>query len=214
MAKQKQSKTTKVITRRKKFIEVEIPLLKEKVEIIGNSPEEVQGKTIKLDITRILKGKGVELTLKINSAKEKAVAVPKKIRLMSYFIRRIMRKKTSYVEDSFDASSKESLLKVKPFLITRKKVSRAVRKALRNKAREWLKDYLKEKKDDEIFKELITNKIQKPLSLMLKKTYPLSLCDIRILEIKHPLPDKNPKNKTNKKESASSEPEKESKPQK
>ena len=41
--------------------------------------------------------------------------------------------------------------------------------------------------DEEIFNDILSNKLQKPLSLVLKKTYPLSLCEIRILEIKRPL---------------------------
>lgn len=187
-------KTTKVVTKRRKFIEVEMPIIRTKIELLGNTPGEVKGRTIKLDLTRQLKGKGVEAILKIKVENNKAVAYPIKIKLMPYFIKRMIRKRISYVEDSFEAPSQESLLKVKPFLITRKRVSRAVRKTLRNKARNWVEDYLAERKDSEIFNEILTNKLQKPLSLTLKKTYPLSLCEIRILEIKRPLsPEEVPK---------------------
>ena len=51
----------------------------------------------------------------------------------------------------------------------------------------WLSDsriaYVKDKKCEEVFDEIIKNQLQKPLSLKLKKIYPLSLCEIRILEI-------------------------------
>ena len=96
-----------------------------------------------------------------------------------------MRKGTNYVEDSFDTECKNSGLKIKPFLITRRKVSRAVRKALREKAREELIGYVKDKTSDELFEEVIRNQLQKPLSLKLKKIYPLALCEIRILEVKN-----------------------------
>ena len=189
-------KQTKVITRRRKFIDVEIPIIRSKIELIGNSPEEIKNRTIKLDLTRQLKGKSVEATVKISIENNKAVAYPIKIKLMPYFIRRIIRKSISYVEDSFETPSQESLLQVKPFLITRNRVSRAVRKTLRNKAKNWIEDYIAEKKDSEIFNEILSNRFQKPLSLMLKKTYPLSLCEIRILEIKRPLkPEEIPKKK-------------------
>lgn len=180
-------KVTKVLTRRKKFQEVDVPLSKAKIELIGNTPEEIEGKTIKLDLTRQLKGKSVEATVKIKQENGKLVANPVKIKLMPYFIRRMIRKRISYVEDSFETPSQDSILKVKPFLITRKRVSRAVRKTLRNKAKNWLEDYIAEKKDNELFNEILLNRIQKPLSLVLKKTYPLSLCEIRLLEIKRPL---------------------------
>jgi len=80
--------------------------------------------------------------------------------------------------------SEDFQLKVKPFLITRRKVSRAVRKALREKAKEELTEYFKDKDIDTIFQDLLKNQIQKPLSLKLKKIYPLSLCEIRVLEAK------------------------------
>jgi len=180
-------KQTKVMTRRRKFIDVEIPMIKQNLELIGNSAEEIEGRTIKLDLTRQLKGKSVEVVVKINSEKGKAVARPVKIKLMPYFIRRVIRKRISYVEDSFEVKSQESLLVVKPFLITRKRVSRAVRKALRNRAKNWIEDYFSDKTDDEIFNEILSNRMQRPLSLVLKKTYPLSMCEIRVLEIKRKL---------------------------
>lgn len=181
------AKQTKVITRRKKFQEVEIPLTKSKFELIGTSSDDVKGRRIKLDLTRQLKGKSVEVVFKVDVDKGKLIALPIKMKLMPYFIRRMIRKRISYVEDSFETPSQQSMIRIKPFLITRKRVSRVVRKTLRNKARNWLEDYISQKNDSEIFNDILANKIQKPLSLMLKKTYPLSLCEIRILEIKRPL---------------------------
>ncbi len=189
-------KQTKILTKRKKFIEAEIPLINTKIELIGNSPEDLKDRTIKLDLTRRLKGKSVEALVKIKIKDDKAVAYPIKIKLMPYFIRRMIRKRISYIEDSFETPSQESILRIKPFLITRKRVSRAVRKTLRNKTKNWIEDYIAEKKDDEIFNEILSNKMQRPLSLMLKKTYPLSLCEIRILELVRPLkPEEIPKSK-------------------
>jgi len=205
----KMPKQTKVITKRRKFIEVEIPMTRSKIELIGTTPEEIKNKTIKLDLTRQLKGKSVEATVKINIENNKPIANPIKIKLMPYFIRRMIRKRISYIEDSFETPSQESILKIKPFIITRKRVSRAVRKTIRNKAKNWLEDYIAEKKDNEIFNEILSNRLQKPLSLMLKKTYPLSLCEIRTLEIKRPLkPEEIPKIKPKKEsEEQLSEPE-------
>jgi ribosomal protein S3AE len=180
-------KQTKVVSRRKKFVKVEIPIIKSSIGLIGSAPEEVAGKTIKLDLTRMLKGKSVEAVVKVSLEKGNAVARPVKLRLMPYFIRRMIRKRISYVEDSFETPSQESMLVIKPFLITRKRVSRAIRKTLRNKAKNWIEDHIATRKDEEIFHEVLSNKLQKPLSLALKKTYPLSLCEIRILQIKRPL---------------------------
>jgi ribosomal protein S3AE len=195
-------KTTKIMTKRRKFIFVEIPALKSRIELIANSPEELNNKTIKLDLTRQLKGKSIEAVLKIKIENNKAIAYPEKIKLMSYFIRRMIRKRISYVEDSFETPSQENMILIKPFLITRKKVSRAVRKTLRNRTKNWIEDYIAERKNNEIFEEILSNRMQKPLSLMLKKTYPLSLCEIKFIEIKRHLnPEEIPKIKEKPKES-------------
>jgi len=187
-------KQTKVIIKRKKFIEVDIPVIKSKVELIGNSNEEIHGRTIKLDLTRQLKGKSVEATVKVELENNKPVANPIKIKLMPYFIRRMIRKRISYVEDSFETPSQNSMISVKPFLITRKRVSKAVRKTIRNKCKNWLQDYIAEKTDKELFNEILMNKFQKTLSLYLKKTYPLSLCEIRMFDIRRKLnPEEIPK---------------------
>jgi ribosomal protein S3AE len=107
----------------------------------------------------------------------------------------MLRKSISYVEDSFHTQTKESDIIIKPFLITRKTVSRTIRKTLRNSARNWIMDYTKTKNDDELFEDILNGKMQKDLSIKLKKIYPLALCEIRILEIKNLLNKPEKKNK-------------------
>ncbi len=168
---------------KKKFFQVEIPLTNSSVELLAYNLDSLNKRTIKLDLTRQLRGKSIEVVFKVGVEKEKATAEPQKLTLLPFFIRRMLRKNISYVEDSFSAECEDARLRVKPFLITRKKVSRKVRKALREKAREWLVDYIKNKKHKEIFSDIIGNRLQKPLSLKLKKIYPLALCEIRMLKI-------------------------------
>ncbi len=168
---------------KKKFFKVEVPLTNTSVELLSYSIESLNKKTIKLDLTRNLRGKSIEAVFQIKVDNEKAIAEPKKIILLPFFIRRMLRKGVNYVEDSFSAECKNAWLRIKPFLITRKKVSRAVRKALREEAKNWLITYVKDKNYEEIFSDIIGNRLQKPLSLKLKKIYPLSLCEIRILSL-------------------------------
>lgn len=169
--------------RKKKFFDVEMPILNRETQLYGYDVKELEGRIIKYDLTRLLRGKSVLLSLKVRVEGEKASAFPIEFRILPYFIRRMIRKGTNYVEDSFSAKTQDAEVRVKPFLITRKKVSRAIRKALREKAREELIDYLKDKQTGTIFEELLQNKLQKPLSLKLKKIYPLSLCEIRIFSV-------------------------------
>lgn len=180
---------------KKKFFEVDIPLIEEKYEAHNTLLENLNNRIVKIDATRKLRGKNVDLIFQIKVKDNKAVAYPKKLILLPYFIKHMLHTGIDYVEDSFNAETLESKVLIKPFLITRKKVSRAVRKTLRNSAKNWIVDYLKTKKDEEVFQEILSNQFQKPLSIRLKKIYPLAICEIRIFEIKKPLEQKEEKAK-------------------
>jgi len=164
---------------KKKFFDVEIPMLRTNVKLIAYDIQELENRNIKLDLTRMLRGQSMDAIIKVSVKDSKAIGKVIKISLLPFFIRRMMRKSVSYVEDSFSAESKESILKIKPFLITRKKVTRAVRKALRNECKRYLQEQIKEKPTEEIFSDIIGSRLQKSLSLKLKKIYPLALCEIR-----------------------------------
>lgn len=179
-----------IAKRKKRFFEIDMPLINKTTQLQAYEPEELDGRFINYDLTRILKGKSIILQLKTKVDKDKITSIPKQIKLMPYFLRRMMRKGTNYVEDSFSAECKDAKLRIKPFLITRRKVSRAVRNALRKKAREELTNAVKEKKAENIFSETLRNQIQKDLSLKLKKIYPLSLCEIRVLKVEKELATK------------------------
>ena len=168
---------------RKKYIDVQIPILGETTRVIG-TPENLHNKTIKLDLTRKLRGKGLTIKLRIFNIEGKLIAIPNQLQLTTSYIRRMMRKRTDYVEDSFQARCSDVRVTVKPLLITRKKVSRAVQKNLRNVAQEFLLDYMKEKEYIEIYNEILDGTLQKTMLPKLKKVYPLSFSDIRIFETK------------------------------
>jgi len=169
--------------RRKKFFDVEIPIIKKETQLQAYELGELEGRYINYDLTRILRGKSIMLQLLVKIVKEKAIAVPRKIRILPYYLRRMVRKGTNNVEDSFITDAKDSKIRIKPFLVTRRKVSRAVRKALREKLREELVSYCKDKTVEALFNDIFRNILQKEISLKLKKVYPLSLCEIRVLKV-------------------------------
>ena len=176
-----------IAKKRKKFFDVEMPLIGRQTQLQAMEIKEIDGRYIKYDLTRILKGKNILLQLKVSVNGDEAIAKPREIILLPYYLKRMIRKGTDYVEDSFSANCKDAQLKIKPFLITRKKVSKAIRRALREKAKEELTKSIKSKEAEKIFDEILRNKLQKELSLKLKKIYPLSLCEIRILKVEKDL---------------------------
>lgn len=176
-----------IAKKRKKFFEVEMPIINKQTQIQAFDINELEGKYIKYDLTRILRGKNVILQLKVNVKDGKATSTPKEIVLVQGYLSRVMRKGTDYIEDSFSANCNNAQLRIKPFLIARRKVSKKIRCAIREKAREELINYFKSKDALQIFEDVLKNKLQKELSLKLKKIYPLALCEIRILKIEKDL---------------------------
>ena len=129
MAKRKTN--TKKIPKgaKKKFFEVEIPLISTKAHLYGYTPESIEGSVIKLDLTKNLRGKNLELRAKVKLEDGKLYGEILSLELNKQHIRRAIRKGTDYVEDSIKTNCKDAEIEIKPFLITRKRVSRAVRKA-------------------------------------------------------------------------------------
>jgi ribosomal protein S3AE len=175
------------LKKKKRFYDVEMPLINKQTQLLAYELPELENKYIKYDLTRILRGKSILLQFKVSVKDNQAIALPRGIILMPYFLRRMMRKGTDYVEDSFVADCKDATLKIKPFLITRRKVSNRVRRGLREKTKEEIIRYIRDKTAERIFEEILKNKMQKELSSILKKIYPLSLCEIKSMEIEKDL---------------------------
>jgi len=175
---------------KKKFFDVNIPLINKETQLLAYKPADLNGKVIKYDLTRLMRGKSIILQVNVKVDGEDITTTPKQIKLMPYYLKRMVRKGTNYVEDSFSTEAKDVQIRIKPFLVTRRKVSRAVRKALREKAKEELIAYAKSKSAEEIFQDVLKNVLQKQLSLKLKKIYPLSLCEIRVLKVEKELESK------------------------
>jgi ribosomal protein S3AE len=170
--------------KKKRFFDVEIPLIKRETQLQAYEIEELNGRYINYDLTRILRGKNSVIQFKVVAKEKEATTIPIAIKLLPSFTKRMVRKGTDYVEDSLIIKCKDKEIEIKPLLITRRKVSRAIRKALREKARQELIEYAKEKEAEKIIDDILKNILQKKLSLTLKKIYPLSLCEIRFFRIK------------------------------
>ena len=168
---------------KKAFFDVVVPLTSSKVALYSDSAESLNGRVVKLDLTRSLKGKSLEIKFRVVFADGKLTGEPMSVELAGSYIRRMMRKGTDYVEDSFETECKDCKVVVKPFMIARNRISRAVRNSLRREAMKHLESYFKTRSVRELFTEITTNRIQRDLSFKLKKIYPLALCEIRAFKI-------------------------------
>jgi ribosomal protein S3AE len=172
-----------IAKKKKKFWDVDMPILNKETQLYSYSIEELKDRFITYDLTRLLRGKNALLQLKVEITEGNPTSIPTEFRILPTFLRKMVRKGTSYVEDSFFVQCKDAKIEIKPFLIARRKVSRSIRSTLREKAKIEIIDYVKDKTSDTIFKEILKNQLQKILSLKLKKIYPLSLCEIRAIRV-------------------------------
>src|SRR6185437_11194428 len=138
MATETKKKATK-----KEFFEVKVPMTSAKVHLYGAAMEELDARVIRLDLTRHLRGKSFELRLRVKKMENELIGEPLGMELIGSYVRRMIRKGTDYVEDSFKAECRDAKVLIKPFLITRNKVSRAIRKELRNTGKKHLESHLK-----------------------------------------------------------------------
>lgn len=150
-------------------------------DILAKSPEKLVGKSVKVDLSALARGKLGEVTGRIIEIKEDSVFTePTKIKLYPSYVKRFVRRGVSKIDESFlTDSSDNKKVRVKPTLITRKKVKRSVETALIKETRDFLTKLFASQKVEEIFNGIISGEIQKKLSKKLKKIYPLSFCEIR-----------------------------------
>lgn len=172
-----------IAKKKKKFWDVEIPLIRKTTQLYAMELEELEGKRITYDLTRMLRGKSVIFSGVVEVKNDEATTLPLSMKILPYFLKRMVRKGTDYIEDSFQTECKDAILTIKPLLVSRRRISKVVRRALRNKAKEELIAYVKNKKAEVLFEDIMRNQLQRSLSLKLKKVYPLSLCEIRVFKV-------------------------------
>lgn len=168
---------------KKKIFDIEIPSIRQSTSALSTSSDLLVGKVIKLDMAKVLRGKNVDAAFVISKKNDKLEANFISISLIPAFVKRMMRKGISWLEDSFVVKAKDANLQIKPFMITKKKIHRSVKNALRLKAKEHITKMVSERGAQDVFSAIIHNELQRSLTADLKKIYPLSLCEIRVCKI-------------------------------
>ena len=166
---------------KKKIFDIELPAIRQKVSALSVSMDMLNGKIIKLDMAKILRGKNIDAAFIISRKDDHLEGAFLSINLIPAYIKRMMRKGISWIEDSFICTTKDGIkLQIKPFMITKKKIHRSVKNALRRRTKEFIIQLASERTAQEVFSAIIQNDLQKSLSSNLKKIYPLALCEIRM----------------------------------
>ena len=156
-------------------------------ETLASEDNFVIGRTIEVSLAQLTndpKMQNVKVKFKVKEIKEgKGYVELDNYSMVPTYIRRIVRPGREKIEDSFELKTKDDVkIRVKPLLITKAETQNSVLSSLIKKTRELLNDYCKKNDYNQFLFGLISHNIHKELRDSLKKIYPLSVVEIRLME--------------------------------
>jgi len=162
---------------------------------IGETPvnkdniENVIGRSVDLNFAFVLnnfKYQNYKVIFQINKISGlKAYTEVKEVMLYPSYIRRITRKGTSKIEDSFIVKTNDGYdVRIKPLVITRFKAHRSQRTEIRKVYRKYLEEKVYSLKYYELIEKVINYDLQNEIKPTLNKIFPVSNVEImRIIRI-------------------------------
>jgi len=157
---------------------------------IGETPvykdnvENVIGRIVDLNLAFVLnnfKYQNYKVIFQINKISGlKAYTEVKEIMLYSSYMRRITRKGTSKIEDSFIVKTSDGYeIRIKPLVITRFKAHRSQKTEIRKTYRKYLEEKASSLKYYELIEKVINYDLQNEIKPILNKIFPVSNVEIR-----------------------------------
>ena len=80
-----------IAKRKKRFFDVDIPIIRKTTHLQAYELKELEGRTFKYDLTRVLRGKALLLNMKTLIKDEKATSIPIGSKLMPFYMKRVIR---------------------------------------------------------------------------------------------------------------------------
>lgn len=153
-------------------------------ETLAYTPQEIIGKVLKINLMTLTndpKKQAVTLSFKIHEVNHTTgTALLTGYALNSAHLKRLVRKASNKIEDSFFVVTKDNLtFRIKPIIFTRYQVSNSLLTALRKKTQEIMQNAIRELPSVDVFTSLISNHLQMETKGALKKLYPISICDVK-----------------------------------
>lgn len=159
---------------------------------LGETPAQeissLVGRTAEINLATIMndiRKQSTNITFKIIStdgANAHTEAI--KFEMSPSYVKRQVRSERERIDDSFLCKTSDGKnVRIKPFLITRAKIKGSQATLLRKLARMTLKEAISKMSYDQLLSELVMGKIQKNLSIVLRKVVSLKTCDIRMMEL-------------------------------
>lgn len=157
-------------------------------ETLCNNPETLMGRVTKIplqDITQDYRHKNVLVRLQVNQTKGYNLYTQYLgHHLTNDYIRLLTRRRHSKVEGIFTIKTNDGVtLRIKPMVITEKRIKTSQQQAIRNKVNTALNEFSNAHTLGELFHEINNGDLNRNLAKDVRKTYPTKRVEIRKVEV-------------------------------
>lgn len=156
-------------------------------EIPSFDSKNLVGKCINVNLFSLIrepKKQNVNIRFKISNVTDKNASCDMVgYELSSSFIKRMMRRTKSKVDDSFAVETKDKVkLRIKPFIVTKNKVQRSVLSAIKKESRDLLGKAIKERVFSSVIGDILGGRLQKEVRIKMNKIYPIAVFELRAVK--------------------------------
>ncbi|PLW80836.1 hypothetical protein C0585_00430 [Candidatus Woesearchaeota archaeon] len=191
MAKVKRSQQAASKGKKKKWHKIAAPTIFENKEI-GESlvleAEDMIGKRIKvnmMNLTGDIKKQNINVRFEVIGVEDSiGQTQPSDFELNASLIKRYVRRRRDRIDESLVYLTKDGKkIRIKPFILTRNRVTGSQLTDIRRTVKTLLDSYIKSNDYLDIFTNVISYNLQKELRNDLNKIAPLRNCEIRVLKL-------------------------------
>lgn len=156
-------------------------------DTLSSDPGLLINRTVEVNLaflTNDMKKQNMRVTFKVTKLEEDGAHTELvKYELITAFLKRLVKRDRSKIEDSFLAQTKDSInVRIKPLIVTKNETNGIIESKLRNEIRDFLIKSIKTIDYNELFMSIINHGLQNSLRDNIKKIYPIASSEIRILE--------------------------------
>jgi len=156
-------------------------------DTLSSDPSLLINRTVEVNLaflTNDMKKQNMRVTFKVTKLEEDGAHTELvKYELITAFLKRLVKRDRSKIEDSFLAKTKDDInVRIKPIIVTKNETNGIIESKLRNEVRDFLIKAIKTVDYNELFMNIINHGLQNSLRDNIKKIYPIASSEIRILE--------------------------------
>ena len=156
-------------------------------ETLANENANLIGRTLEVnlaDITRDPKSQNIKVKFRIKEVKDTQCYTELiSYSMLSTYVKRVIKPAKEKLDYSAIYITNDNIkVVIKLIILTKAKTIHSVLTSIRHKSNEYLKEYCKKSDYKTLIMDLASHNLQKELKNTLKKVYPLSVCEIRMMQ--------------------------------